>query len=303
MQLQIDSSLIGSVELFCLAAELGSFTAAATSAGVTLTVVSRAVARLEERFGVRLYTGTANQIRLTKPGRRYFEQCRQALGQLVSAEREITGQEAAPTGLLRLGMPMSYAHYRVLPVLAEFHERFPLVRVESHISNLYFDFGGEEFDVAIRGRAPADPTIIARTLEDAELVVVASPEYLGRRGIPEAPSDLSEHECIQFKLAGAGRSWVWELRDGSGWVNVVTRGDLVISGDLTAGVQLALNGVGLFQIYRFVVEHHLKTGSLVEVLTSHGGSTRPFILLYQKNRSLVSPVREFVEFLTAKISR
>ncbi len=140
MQRKFDDLLLGSIELFCLAAELGSFTLAATAASVTPAAVSRSVARLEERLGVRLFVRTTRQIRLTDSGRRYFEQCRDALSQLVDAEREATGQQATPAGVLRISMPTPYGHYRVLPLLPAFRERYPDVRVETHLSNRNIDF-------------------------------------------------------------------------------------------------------------------------------------------------------------------
>jgi DNA-binding transcriptional LysR family regulator len=119
MQRQFEDLLLGSIELFCLAAESESFTVAATAASVTPAAVSRAVARLEKRLGVRLFVRTTRQIRLTEAGRRYFEQCRQALSQLADAEREANGQQTTPTGVLRINMPTPYGHYRVLPLLAD----------------------------------------------------------------------------------------------------------------------------------------------------------------------------------------
>ena len=192
MQRQFEDVLLGSIELFCLAAELESFTVAANAAGVTPAAVSRSVARLEERLGVRLFVRTTRQIRLTDAGRRYFEQCRQALSLLTDAEREATGQQTAASGVLRISMPTPYGHYRVLPLLAEFRARYPGVTVEAHLSNRNIDFADEGFDLAIRGRAPSDSGLIARTIEDAELVVVASPAYLRRAGKLKTPDDLVE---------------------------------------------------------------------------------------------------------------
>jgi DNA-binding transcriptional LysR family regulator len=189
MQRQFEDLLLGSIELFCLAAELESFTSAATAAGVTPAAVSRSVARLETRLGVRLFVRTTRQIRLTDLGRRYFEQCQQVLRQLAEAEREATGQQVTPAGVLRISMPTPYAHYRVLPLLAEFRARYPQVTVETHLSNRNIDFADEGFDLAIRGRAPRDSSLIARKLEDAELVVVASPAYLRKAGKLNTPDD------------------------------------------------------------------------------------------------------------------
>ncbi|WP_109483578.1 LysR family transcriptional regulator [Paraburkholderia sp. C35] len=301
MQRQFEDLLLGSIELFCLAAELESFTVAATAASVTPAAVSRSVARLEERLGVRLFVRTTRQIRLTDAGRRYFEQCRQALAQLADAEREATGQQSTPSGALRISMPTPYAHYRVLPVLAEFRARYPEVTVETHLSNRNIDFADEGFDLAIRGRAPDDSGLVARKLEDAELVVVASPAYLKTAGKLETLDDLINHECIQFALPSTGRNIPWSFMQNGEEIDMMTRGGCSTSGDVLAGPTLARNHGGLFQTYRFVVERDLKDGTLREVLTPFGGRTRPFVLLYPHARHLSSRVRAFVDFLVEKL--
>jgi DNA-binding transcriptional LysR family regulator len=303
MQRQFDDLLLGSIELFCLAAELGGFTAAATAAGVTPAAVSRSIARLEERLGIRLFVRTTRQIRLTDSGRRYFEQCRQALNQLVDAEREATGEQASPSGLLRISMPTPFGHYRVLPLIAEFREQYPQVKVETHLSNRNVDFAEEGFDLAIRGRAPSDSTLIARKLEDAEIVTVATPAYLKRAGIPKHPDDLAAHQCIQFEMSSNGRNLPWEFQRGDQKIEVGTQGAVRLSGDFLGGVTLARNDAGLFQIYRFVVAEDLADGRLVEVLKDYGGATRPFILLYPHSRHMSSRVRSFVDFLVEKLRK
>ncbi|WP_431822385.1 LysR substrate-binding domain-containing protein [Burkholderia sp. F1] len=304
MQRKFDDLLLGSIELFCLAAELGSFTLAATAASVTPAAVSRSVARLEERLGVRLFVRTTRQIRLTDSGRRYFEQCRQALSQLVDAEREATGQQATPAGVLRISMPTPYGHYRVLPLLPAFRERYPDVQVEAHLSNRNIDFAEEGFDLAIRGSAPADSSLIARKLEDAELVAVATPGYLKRAGVPKSVDDLRAHDCIQFELPSSGRNIPWLFHDAAGnALDVMTTGGYGTSGDVLAGVTLARHGAGLFQTYRFIVDQDLRDGGLVEVLPDRGGRSRPFILLYPHGRYLSSRVRVFVDYLVEQLAR
>ncbi|MGF6448183.1 LysR substrate-binding domain-containing protein [Paraburkholderia youngii] len=302
MQRKFDDLLLGSIELFCFAAELGSFTLAANAASVTPAAVSRSVARLEERLGVRLFVRTTRQIRLTDAGRRYFEQCRQALSQLMDAEREVTGEQTTPAGVLRISMPTPYGHYRVLPLLPAFRERYPQVQVETHLSNRNIDFADEGFDLAIRGRAPADSNLVARKLEDAEMVVVASPAYLKRAGVPNTVEDLQAHECIQFEMPSSGRHLAWTFGGSADNGDVLTRGSYGTSGDALAGVTLARAGAGLFQTYRFVVADDLREGRLVEVLREAGGRTRPFILLYPHARYLTSRVRVFVEFLIEQLA-
>jgi DNA-binding transcriptional LysR family regulator len=302
MQRQFEDLLLGSIELFCLAAELGSFTVAANAASVTPAAVSRSVARLETRLGVRLFVRTTRQIRLTDAGKRYFEQCRGALSQLADAEREATGQQTTPAGVLRISMPTPYGHYRVLPLLAEFRERYPAVVVEAHLSNRNIDFADESFDLAIRGRAPRDSGLIARKLEDAELVVVASPAYLRRAPKLETPDDLVDHECIQFELPSSGRNLAWRFRRDGEFVDLMTRGGYGSSGDALAIVTLARHGAGVIQTYRFIVEKDLADGTLTELLKPYGGCSRPFVLLYPHGRHLSSRVRSFVDFLMEKLA-
>jgi DNA-binding transcriptional LysR family regulator len=301
---QFDDLLLGSIELFCRAAELASFTAAATAAGVTPAAVSRSVSRLEERMGVRLFVRTTRQIRLTDAGRTYFEQCRDALAQLVDAERQATGEQSAPAGKLRISMPTPYAHYRVLPLLPEFRARHPQIQVDVHISNRNIDFAEESYDLAIRGRAPDESNLIARKLEDAELVVVATPGYLARAGTPASPDDLTQHDCVQFDLPSSGRRipWLFTDRETGQMVERPTEGGYSSGGDVLGGVTLARAGAGLFQTYRFVVERDLREGSLVEVLSAFGGTSRPFVLLYPHGRHLSLRVRSFVDFLVEKLA-
>ncbi|WP_052776967.1 LysR family transcriptional regulator [Burkholderia pseudomallei] len=301
MRRQFDNVLLGSIELFCLAAEMGSFTAAATEAGITPAAVSRSVSRLEARMGVRLFVRTTRRIRLTEVGRAYLDQCRDALSRLINAERVATGQQNAPAGLLRISMPTPYAHYRVLPLLAEFCERYPQLRVDTHISNRNIDFVDESYDLAIRGRAPMDSNLIARKLEDAELVVVATPDYVRRRGVPHSLGDLQHHECIQFERPSTGRRNAWAFMQEGRSIEVMTHGIYITGGDVLGGVTLARSGAGLFQTYRFVVENDLRDGRLVEVLPQFGGAARPFVLLYPHARHLSLRVRRFVDFLVEKL--
>ncbi|HWW04163.1 LysR family transcriptional regulator [Collimonas sp.] len=302
MKRNFEEMQLGSIELFCQAAELSSFTAAANLAGVTPAAVSRSIARLEERLGVRLFVRTTRQIRLTDGGRRYYEQCRQALLQLMEAEREVTGAQVAPAGPLRISVPTPYGHYRLLPLLPQFRQLYPDVTVEVHVSNRNIDFSEESFDMAIRGRDPVDSTLIARKLEDAELVLVAAPSYLKRAGTPASLDELHRHECIQFDLPSTGRKIPWPfLLDGK-QVDIMTSGGYTCAEDVLGIVTLARNGAGLVQTYRFIVERDLAEGGLVELLPRHGGTSRPFILLFPHARHLSLRVRTFVNFLTEKLS-
>lgn len=304
MKRNFDDVLLGTIELFCLAAEAGSFTAAANAAGLTPAAVSRSVARLEDRLGVRLFVRTTRQIRLTDGGRIYFGQCREALAQLLDAERKVTGGQVAPAGLLRISLPTPYAHHRILPLLPEFRQRYADVQMEVHVSNRNIDFADEDYDLAIRGRAPDDSTMIARKLEDAELVLVAAPSYLKRAGKPKTLEDLQKHDCIQFELPSTGRRIPWMFhpngdRDNK-VVDIVTSGGYSCSEDVLGIVTLARSGAGVAQTYRFIVDKDIKNGELIELLPQFGGTSRPFYLIYPHARHVSLRVRTFVEFLVDK---
>ncbi|WP_448098066.1 LysR substrate-binding domain-containing protein [Luteibacter yeojuensis] len=302
MHRQFDDLMLGSVELFCLAGELGGFTAAATAAGVTPAAVSRSVARLEARLGVRLFVRSTRQIRLTDAGRIYMEQCRQALSQFADAERLASGQQAQLSGRLRISVPTTYAHYRLLPMLPDFHREHPDVRFDLHISNRNVGFSDEAFDLAIRVRPQADSTLILRHLEDAPLVLVATPAYLKTHREPRSLGDLASHECIQFDLPSSGRRIPWLFRDSGEDVEFEAESAFTVSEDVLGGVTLARAGAGLFQTYRFIVEKDLADGSLVEVLPELAGRSRPYNLLYPHSRFVPPRVRAFIDFLTARVA-
>jgi DNA-binding transcriptional LysR family regulator len=303
MRRQFDDILLGSIELFCLAAELKSFTAAAVEAGVTPAAVSRSVSRLEERLGVRLFVRTTRQIRLTEGGQAYFEQCRDALGRLVEAEREVTGRQAEAAGTLRISVPTSYGHYRVLPLLPAYRELHPGVKVEVHLSNRTIDFADEGYDLSIRVRPPVESNLIGRKLEDAPTVVVAAPSYLARMGTPTTLADLDQHECIDFERPSSGRQVAWLFRDGNGDLEVPVGGSYTVTDDVLGCVTLARHGAGVTQALRFTVEEDLRSGALVELLPQYGGRSRPITLLYPSSRHVPLRVRSFVEFLVAQLAR
>lgn len=302
MSRQFDGMMVGSIELFCLAAELESFTAAATAAGLTPAAVSRAVGRLEERLQVRLFARSTRKIRLTDGGRAYYAQCRQALNQLVEAERDLTGRQTEPAGILRISMPTTLGHYRVLPLLPRFRERYPKVHVDAQLSNRNIDFVADGFDLAIRGRAQADSGLVARKLMDAETVVVASPGYIKRAGKPTSLAELPRHDCVQFVLPSSGLTVPWVFRVDGRDVDLDTRGSYTCSEDVLGIATLARAGAGLAQTYRFLVEDDLRSGALVELLKPFGGRSRPFSLLYPGARHMPLRVRVFVDWLVAAMA-
>lgn len=297
MSRQFEDAQLGDMELFVLAADAASFTAAAERTGMTPSAVSRSVARLEARLGVRLFMRTTRQIRLSDAGRLYLAQCRLTLSQLTEVERQLSRQQAQPAGVVRLSLATGYGRHRVLPLLPRFRQRHPEISLEIQLSNRNVDFAKDRFDLAVRARHQADSSLVARKIEDSELVVVASPGYLARAGEPKTIDDLCGHECIQFVLPRTGRCVDWSFIVDGQDVEVSTRGSITCSEELDGGVHLARHGGGLYQTSRFLVERELLSGELVEVLAPFGGRSRPFSIVYPSARHLHKRARLLADFL------
>ncbi|MFC6301565.1 LysR family transcriptional regulator [Pseudomonas sp. CCM 7893] len=297
MKRHFEDVQLGSIELFCLAAEAKNFTAAAKVAGIAPAAISRSISRIEKRLGSRLFVRTTRSIRLTDAGQTFFEQCRQALTQLVEAQQVVMGAQSVPSGLLRISIPTTYGHHRILPLLPKFRALYPQVTVDVHISNRNIDFVAEGYDLAIRVSAQPDSGLIARLLEDARLVVIAAPSYLQRAGTPRTLEDLPAHECIQYELPSNGRRIAWLFQVNGKEQEFSGEVGYSCSDDVLGGVTLAKHGAGLFQTCRFIVEEELANGSLVEVLQPYSGRSRPFTVLYPHGRYVPQRVRAFVDFL------
>lgn len=299
---QLPEVMLASIELFCLCAESANFSLAAQRAGLSPPAVSRAISRLESRLGVKLFVRTTRKVSLTEAGQRYFEQCRKAIGQIVEVEREITGQQTSPSGVVRLSVPTPFGQILLLPHLAAFRERYPAIQLHVHMGNRNVDFVADGFDLVIRMRLPPESELIARRLLDAELVVVASPRYLRKHGTPRQLSQLEAHECIQFMLPRTGMPVPWSFIDNGAPVELHTRGSFSVAEDPLGCVALARHHGGLLQTCRFMVEADLQQGTLKEVLKPFSGQTRPVSLLYPRDRALPLRVKLLIDFLVERFA-
>lgn len=297
MARRFDEVMLGSIELFCIVAESGSFTAAAVKTGLGQPAVSRSISRLEQRLGVKLFERTTRRINLTDAGQLYYRQCHAALEQINSAERALADAQSMPSGIVRLSLPTPLGHARILPLLPAFHARYPQVELEIQLSNHNVDFVADGFDLAVRGRPPKDSGLVSRPLLDAELVVVASPDYLLRHGTPQTPDALLEHQCIQFHLPSSGQLISWLFQHEGRPFSLPTRGALRCSDDLLGCVTLARTGGGVLQTYRFIVEQDLQDGRLLELLPAYGGRSRPFSLLYPRQPHMPQRLRVLIDWL------
>ncbi|MFJ1518942.1 LysR family transcriptional regulator [Acinetobacter sp. ABJ_C1_1] len=300
MAQQLKRMMFSSVELFCLVAENESFSKAALHAGVSPAAVSRSIARLEKHLATPLFMRTTRQVRLTPQGKMYFEECKQALNQILEAEQQLKNQKQQPSGLIRISVPTPYGHYRILPLLAKFSRQYPAIEVDVQLTNKNVDFIAEGYDLAIRGRQFADSNLIARQLEQAELIVVASPEYLKNFGTPQTLDDLQHHQCIQFVLPSTGKNVPW-LFNSNQTIEYQSIGKIRCLDDILGTVTLAKHSAGLLQTYRFIVEKELKNGELLEVLTKFSGTSRPFSLLYPHKKHESFHIRVFIDFLIQEL--
>lgn len=288
---------LSDVETFVTVVERGSLTAAAVAMSTTPSVISRALARLETRLGTQLLRRTTRSIGLTDAGRLYLEQTRAALSLIDDAERAVQANGGEVTGRLRISAPTTFGHYRLPALLQRFAERYPAVRVELNITNRNVDLAAENFDFAIRQGVLKDSSMIARKLEDAQLVLVCAPEYARRRGMPRNLDELAAHDCLTFLLPSTGRAFPWQfMREGEelDWPPAAA---LQVTDDALGTVSLAEAGLGICQTFRFIAQERLARGVLLEVLPALQGRSRPFSLIYTPQRRMTAAARALITCL------
>jgi DNA-binding transcriptional LysR family regulator len=302
MTTALNRTMFSNIEIFCLVAEQQSFSNAANHAGLTPAAVSRSIARLEQRLGIQLFHRTTRKVRLTQAGKEYFLECTQALKQIIDVEQRLKNNSIQPSGTIRMSLPTSFGHIRVLPILPSFQQLYPEIKLDIQLTNKNIDFITEGFDLAIRGRNIPDSNLIARRLENADLLIVASPEYLNKNGTPSDLADLQHHDCIQFLLPSTGKSMPWSVCIDREVIEIHTQGHLICNEDILATIPLARHGGGLLQICRFVIENDLRQGQLVEVLPQYSGAQRHFSLLYPKNKYEQRHIRLLIDFLIEQLT-
>lgn len=291
---------LGDVEVFITVVEHGSFTAAAVALSTTPSVLSHAVSRLEVRLGRQLLQRTTRRVGLTEAGRIYLEQARSAFSLLDEAERDGRGQEGDLTGRVRISVPTTFGHYCLPPLLARFSQQYPRVKVELNITNRNVDLIAEGFDLAIRLGQMPDSGFVARKLQDAALLLVASPAYLQRMGMPQTLDELQQHMCLPFIMPRTGRIAPWVFRVGERDVDWLPASTIETSDDVLGVVSLAECGMGICQSYEFIVRERIQRGQLVEVLPQLRGRSRPFSLIYAPHRRQSAATRAMIDLLTTE---
>lgn len=261
--------------IFAKVAELRSFSAAAADLGLSKPTVSKAVARLEDRLGSRLFNRTSRRLALTDAGRSLLERASRMLAEAEAAETEARAQSAVPRGLVRLAAPMSFGLREVAPALPDFFARYPDVSVDLHLSDATVDLIGEGFDAALRIAALPDSSMRARRLCGIPRVVVGSPSYLEAHGTPKHPRDLSAHACLGYAYLPAADIWRFSNKAGDEFA-VRTSGPLRAN-NADALMPALISGYGLAVQPLFLVRDALEKRQLVAVLT---GWSLPEIALH-----------------------
>jgi DNA-binding transcriptional LysR family regulator len=279
---------------FVAVCETQSLTAAARRLGLSPSVMSRQIAALEGRLGVRLFHRTTRQISLTDAGARYLERTRRILSDLDEAERAAQSDRTEPSGRLSVTAPLIFGRLHVAPLLAYFVQHHPKVSVELILSDRFVSLVEEGHDLAIRiGHLP-DSQLIARRFGETRRALVASPSYLAKVGVPHHPDDLLRHDTIAFRPGVPPFDWQFSANGTDLKVNVVPR--FVTNGGDTA-IALALHGVGIARVLYYQVRDAIAEGRLVEVLAPFAPPPLPIHAVYPSARFLSGKVRAFVELI------
>ena len=249
--------------IFAKVLQMQSFARAASELQLSKATVSKAVSRLEARFGTRLFNRTSRRLSLTEAGKQLAERATHILAEGELAESESIGNAAALRGHIRLAAPMSFGVLRLAPILPEFLDRYPEVSIDLHLSDAHVDLIGEGYDAAIRIAAMPDSSLVARTLVTMPRYLVASPRYLEIFGQPKHPLRLTEHRCISY-ASTVGDTWHFS-HEGGDTATVRPNGPLrVNNGD--AMMPLLVGGTGLGILPDFIIREALDDGRLEVVL-------------------------------------
>lgn len=290
---------LANIDLFVCAADQQNFAEAARIIGISPSAVGKAVARLEEHLGARLFSRTTRSVRLTEEGQIFYEHCKRMIEEFEETEASIFQNRQRPKGRLHVTVPHIVGHHLLMPILPEFVAKYPEIRLDIDFDDHVVDLVGEGFDIAVRSGDLADTRLIARPLGEQHFTVCASPGYLETRGEPETPLDLASHDCIHFKYPSSGRIAPWAFVPPH--TNLVLPRTLTIN-NTDAGMRAALTGMGLAHLPVYVAERHVSKGDLVPVL---GSFMKPFgslSLVWPSNRQLLPKVRSFVDFIIENLS-
>lgn len=285
---------LADLAVFARVAELRSFTAAARALGLSKSAVSKQIARLEARLGAPLLQRTTRQLTLTETGRAVEGHAARLVAEAEAAEEAAQDLLAAPRGLLRVTLPVSFGLGHVVPLMPEFLRRYPDLRVDLIFDDKFVDLYSGNIDVALRiGNLP-DSSLTARRLNVVTGITGAAPEYLARRGRPEKPADLKQHECLIYTNMPDPEQWTYVERGKRFAVPVSGR---MRSNNGEALLAAALAGHGIVRLPSFIAGQALKEGGLVSLLDDFELPAFGVHAVYPAQRNPSPKLRAFVDFM------
>jgi DNA-binding transcriptional LysR family regulator len=295
---EITVNRAGELAVFESAARTGSFSGAARELNLTPSAVSRTVARTEARLGVRLMIRTTRRLTLTAEGEAYLQAARRILTDLDDAEQAIADQ-GAPRGRLRVSVSQSHGRLHVVPLLGDFTALYPHILVDINLTDAVVDIAAGQADVGVRSGPLDDSGLTARKIGETRRVIVASPDYLARRGTPRVPEDLHAHNCLNFNFRRAEPVWPF-VRDGHEF-RLTVHGGIEANNGETLG-QLAVDGVGITRVGAFSVADDIAAGRLVPLLEDFNpGDVENTHAVFVGGANTPARVRVFVDFLAERL--
>ncbi|WP_369788942.1 LysR family transcriptional regulator [Rouxiella sp. WC2420] len=284
------------LEVTLAVAQRSSFRAAARELGMSATAVSNAIAGLESRLNIRLFNRSTRSVSLTEAGRRYVERIAPALAEIQRASEEISTLPETPTGTLRINAPPESAMILFEPLLREYLQRYPNMRLDIATEPRMVDIIAEGFDAGIRLAESVPQDMIAVPLTPPmRMLIVGSPEYFAARGKPQSPDDLANHLGIGMRMSHGGiYHWELERHQQKFTINMPTR---VVLNELRAIRQAARNGIGLAFISSWFIEKDLVNGNLLSVLEDWCPSFDGLRLYYSGRRHIPPGLKALIDLV------
>lgn len=286
-----------SMTVFARVVERGSFAAAAEGSGMTPTMVGNHVRELERHLHGRLINRTTRRQSLTELGKRFHVRCVDILALVESAELDAREMQSSPRGRLRVSCPITYGTHALMPVLANYLNRYPDVQIELSLNDRFIDLAQDGFDAAIRVGELPDSGLIARRLRPSARLACASPAYLERHGRPRFPAELAQHNCLAFMFAtGPEREWRFPRPDGKGAEQIAVRGRLDVNGGMALR-EAAIAGLGVILQPELMLKDDLEAGRLERLFPDWPAPTWPVQLVHLPDTNMPPKLESFIAFL------
>ena len=295
-----NSTLLDGMVIFATVVESGAFGAAGKRLGHSASHISKSVAALERRLGVRLLNRTTRSVSLTDDGRAYYERCRIILDVAEEAVAFAEQRHAQPKGKLRLTAPVSFGLSHLSELLPKFMDRHPDVILDIELNDRKIDLVAEGFDLAIRIGELGDSSLISTRLASTRGVVVAAPSYWDRHGRPECPEDLQKHACISYSNINTPNKWTFAT--SSGEIETVTVPIKALCNSAELETALAVAGKGVTRLPAFTCQRELAEGQLETVLEAYENAPIGIFAVYPHRAHLSVKVRAMVDYLKHELT-